>query len=409
MKSKFLIVFITLIVSNTIFSQTELKVGDLAPDINITDYISNTPKDKSFKNKFIVLEFWATWCGTCLDEVPKLNKLQENFKSKKDFVFVSITYEKPEKVLRTLKRIPFNSMVVSDQTEKTRKNFIEKKDGYFALPTTILIDNKGVVKWIGTPSELNDVLLNKFVNGEELKESDNSNSNKIMDPIFIQPSEERITDIAYKTINNEATQYSFTLLDGNKSEMRNNFKNLNEEGSCFYLNTSLNSILADLSCTFEFQIILPENLKEKNFSLFYKNKSFFNEKEALKDIKENLLKSLQLNENIVFNNSEVYVLKIKDKAKLEEVKNETVSKNGINKTHFLFSNVDINSVINLIGVVNKIIVRDETNLKGKYEFILKRTSLEATIKDLEVYGLTLEKSNGKVKFYEYKEVSQSKK
>jgi uncharacterized protein (TIGR03435 family) len=408
MKSKFLIVFITLIVSNTIFSQTELKVGDLAPDINITDYISNTPKDKGFKNKFILLEFWATWCGTCLDEVPKLNALQENFKSKKDFVFVSITYEKPEKVIRTLKRIPFNSMVVSDQTEKTRKNFIEKKDGYFALPATILIDNKGVVKWIGTPSELNDVLLNKFVNGEELKESDNSNSNKIMDPIFIQPSEERITDIAYKTINNEATQYSFTLLDGNKSEMRNNFKNLNEEGSCFYLNTSLNSILADLSCTFEFQIILPENLKEKNFSLFYKNKSFFNEKEALKDIKENLLKSLQLNENIVFNNSEVYVLKIKDKAKLEEVKNETVSKNGINKTHFLFSNVDINSVINLIGVVNKIIVRDETNLKGKYEFILKRTSLEATIKDLEVYGLTLEKSNGKVKFYEYKE-SQNKK
>ena len=114
MKNKILLIIITLLGSNVASSQNELVVGKMAPNINITDYIFNTPSDKNFKNKFILLEFWATWCGPCLEEVPSLNKLQEKFKSKKDFVFISITNEKPDKVLRTLKRIPFNSIVVSD-------------------------------------------------------------------------------------------------------------------------------------------------------------------------------------------------------------------------------------------------------------------------------------------------------
>jgi thiol-disulfide isomerase/thioredoxin len=406
MKSKFL--FITLIVSNILFSQTELRVGDIAPDITITDYISNIPKDKSFKNKFILLEFWATWCGTCLQEVPNLNKFQENFKSKKDFVFVSITDEKPEKVLKTLKRISFNSMVVSDQTKKTHKNFIETKEGSFSLPTTVLIDNKGIVKWIGTPFELNDVLLNKFINGKELKKSDQSLSNVPPAPVFRQSNEEQLTDIAYKTIDNKGTQYSFILLDGINESGTTNFNNLNDEGSCFYLNTYLNSILSDLIGVPEFQIILSENLKKNNYGLFYKHKDFNNEKEAKMEIKENLLRCLNLNESIVFKDSEVYILTIKDKTKLEEVKNETGVKDGMNKTHFLFSNVNINSVINKIGIEYKVIVKDETGLKGKYDFILKRNSLDETIKDLEVYGLTLNKSNEKVKFYEYHDVSENK-
>ena len=172
--------------SNSLFSQTELKVGDNAPTINITDYISNIPSDKNFKNKFILLEFWATWCGPCLEQVPHLNKLQEKYKLKKDFVFLSITDEKPEKVLKTLKKVPFNSIVISDQTRKTLKDFVEKKYGFISLPTTVLIDNKGIIKWIGSPFVLNDIIIDKFINGKELKASDNSISNRPPPPRIIE-------------------------------------------------------------------------------------------------------------------------------------------------------------------------------------------------------------------------------
>lgn len=401
MKNKILLIIITLLGSNVASSQNELEVGKMAPNINITDYIFNTPSDKNFKNKFILLEFWATWCGPCLEEVPSLNKLQEKFKSKKDFVFISITNEKPDKVLRTLKRIPFNSIVVSDQTGKTFKNFIEDKDGSYSIPKTILIDNKGIVKWIGSPYDLNDLILDKFINMKGLSVLDNSINNRPPDPIFIKPSEEKITDIAYKMIYNEATLYSFTLLNGNKNEFNMNFNNLRAEGLYFDLNKNLISIISNLSNVLESQIILPENLKEQNYSLFFKNKNFITENESKLDIKINLLKSLHLTENVIHKNTDVYVLKVKNKNKLEEIINETEVKNGYNGTHFLFSNVDIDVTIKSISFYYKIIIKDKTNLKGKYDFILKNNSLEDMIKDLEIYGLSLDKINEDVEFYKY--------
>lgn len=401
MKNKILLIIITLLGSNVASSQNELVVGKMAPNINITDYIFNTPSDKNFKNKFILLEFWATWCGPCLEEVPRLNKFQEKFKSKKDFVFISITNEKPDKVLRTLKRIPFNSIVVSDQTGKTFKNFIEDKDGSYSIPKTILIDNKGIVKWIGSPYDLNDLILDKFINLKGLSVLDNSIKNRPPDPIFIKPSEEKITDIAYKMIYNEATQYSFTLLNGNKNEFNMNFNNLRAEGLYFDLNKNLISIISNLSNVLESQIILPENLKEQNYSLFFKNKNFITENESKLDIKINLLKSLHLTENVIHKNTDVYVLKVKNKNKLEEIINETEVKNGYNGTHFLFSNVDIDVTIKSISFYYKIIIKDKTNLKGKYDFILKNNSLEDMIKDLEIYGLSLDKINEDVEFYKY--------
>lgn len=401
MKNKILLIIITLLGSNVASSQNELVVGKMAPNINITDYIFNTPSDKNFKNKFILLEFWATWCGPCLEEVPSLNKLQEKFKSKKDFVFISITNEKPDKVLRTLKRIPFNSIVVSDQTGKTFKNFIEDKDGSYSIPKTILIDNKGIVKWIGSPYDLNDLILDKFINMKGLSVLDNSINNRPPDPIFIKPSEEKITDIAYKMIYNEATLYSFTLLNGNKNEFNMNFNNLRAEGLYFDLNKNLISIISNLSNVLESQIILPENFKEQNYSLFFKNKNFITENESKLDIKINLLKSLHLTENVIHKNTDVYVLKVKNKNKLEEIINETEVKNGYNGTHFLFSNVDIDVTIKSISFYYKIIIKDKTNLKGKYDFILKNNSLEDMIKDLEIYGLSLDKINEDVEFYKY--------
>jgi peroxiredoxin len=170
---------------NQSFSQIKLKVGDKVPSLNITNYLQNVPTDKNLENKYILLEFWATWCTTCLAEVPNLNKTQERFKDRKDFVFVSITDESPEKTKKTLEKVKFNSIVVSDQTKKALNDFVvEDEKGTYTIPKTFLIDDKGILRWIGNPFLLNDVVINKFLKGEEIVESDNSVSERPPAPTF---------------------------------------------------------------------------------------------------------------------------------------------------------------------------------------------------------------------------------
>jgi len=184
MKKSLLVLFLFL-VSSQIFSQLKLKVGDKAPKLNITDYLQNEPKNKNFEKQYVLLEFWATWCTTCLAEVPNLNKLQEKYKKNKDFVFISITDESPEKTKKTLERVKFNSVVVSDQTKKALNDFVVDNDqGSYAIPKTFLIDNKGIVRWIGEPYILNEVVIEKFLKGEEILASDNTVSNRPGPPTF---------------------------------------------------------------------------------------------------------------------------------------------------------------------------------------------------------------------------------
>ena len=65
--------FAILLFTSYLYAQEKLIVGDKAPKINITDYVLNVPKDKNLENKYIILEFWATWCAPCLNAVPHIN------------------------------------------------------------------------------------------------------------------------------------------------------------------------------------------------------------------------------------------------------------------------------------------------------------------------------------------------
>lgn len=59
-----------------------LTIGDTVPDITITNvynYPSSTIRLSDLKGKLVILDFWATWCGGCVQSMPKLNALQRRF------------------------------------------------------------------------------------------------------------------------------------------------------------------------------------------------------------------------------------------------------------------------------------------------------------------------------------------
>ncbi len=125
------------------------EIGKLSPPLHVTEFILNEPDDKSIQGNFLVLDFWATWCGPCIQSVPHFNDLVEEFSDRGDVMFMSLSDESREKIERTLKRIEFKSVVATDVTRQSLRNF--KVEG---IPATFVIDPDGIIRWMGHPNRL---------------------------------------------------------------------------------------------------------------------------------------------------------------------------------------------------------------------------------------------------------------
>lgn len=145
-------------------AQSSVALGTKINELKFTDYVQNISDQDAFKGKFKVLEFWATWCGPCLKAVPHLNELKESFNDHKNLIFLSISYEKPEVMQKTLGRLSFKTAVVSDQTQTVFESLGVKQAGVIRIPQTFIVDNNNVVRWKGKPSELTHELINGILN-----------------------------------------------------------------------------------------------------------------------------------------------------------------------------------------------------------------------------------------------------
>jgi len=110
-------------------TQVEIQLQDLyGADVNISD----------FRGKIVFLNFWATWCPTCVVEMPSMEKLHRKLKDK-DFALVSISLQDPAaEVKRFFKQNELTFTALLDSTGKTVPGF-----GIRAIPTTLILDKTG--------------------------------------------------------------------------------------------------------------------------------------------------------------------------------------------------------------------------------------------------------------------------
>jgi len=69
-----------------------LSIGDTVPDITITNvynYPASTIHLSDLKDKLVILDFWATWCGSCIHGFPKMDSLQKKFSNKLQIILVN--------------------------------------------------------------------------------------------------------------------------------------------------------------------------------------------------------------------------------------------------------------------------------------------------------------------------------
>jgi peroxiredoxin len=128
------------------FHERVVNVGDSAPDFTVKTDTGRTVSTSDFGGKLLVLNFWATWCVPCIQEMPSLNEFQRAT-SDSGVVVLGVNVDKDERAYRDF----LSKAKVSFLTARDPSNKINADYGTFKFPETYVIDAKGNVvrKYIG--------------------------------------------------------------------------------------------------------------------------------------------------------------------------------------------------------------------------------------------------------------------
>jgi cytochrome c biogenesis protein CcmG, thiol:disulfide interchange protein DsbE len=134
------------------------RIGSNAPDFTVQD-TQNKITLSQFRGQVVVLNFWATWCPPCVEEMPSLVEMQRRLKTK-GVTVVAVSMDVDENAYkRFLKDHGVNLLTVRDPDQKSNALY-----GTFKFPETYIIDRNGVMrrKFIGavdwTEPEIADFL-----------------------------------------------------------------------------------------------------------------------------------------------------------------------------------------------------------------------------------------------------------
>jgi cytochrome c biogenesis protein CcmG, thiol:disulfide interchange protein DsbE len=143
----------------TTIHETVIGVGDTAPEFTVTTDQGQRITPTSFGGRLLVLNFWATWCPPCIEEMPSLDRFSREL-APSGVVVLGVSVDKDEKVYRefvTRSRIGF-------QTFRDPESRINEDYGTFKYPETYVISATGTVlrKYVGpetwdTERMLNDI------------------------------------------------------------------------------------------------------------------------------------------------------------------------------------------------------------------------------------------------------------
>ncbi len=121
-------------------SQTT-AIGAIAPEIELAGPDGKAISLSSLRGKYVLLDFWAAWCGPCRRENPNLVKVYANYKNKGFEIFQVSLDRTHEEWVRAIKTDKLNWIHVSDL--KYWNSIAAKKYGVQSIPASFLLDPEG--------------------------------------------------------------------------------------------------------------------------------------------------------------------------------------------------------------------------------------------------------------------------
>ncbi len=124
--------------ADKILRSLRVDSGRTAPDFSVRTVTGDSLTLANFRGKFVLLDFWGTWCAPCRQEIPNLINVYNTF-SRDDLLVIGLAKDDPEKLKNYMKEkeIPYPNALANDK--------ILKSYGIFAFPTTYLIAPDGII------------------------------------------------------------------------------------------------------------------------------------------------------------------------------------------------------------------------------------------------------------------------
>ena len=119
-------------------------VGEIASDFSLPDSRGNIVNLSSYRGKVVFLNFWATWCGACRGEMPSLESLYRELKSRSDFELVTVNVDEQgwNTISPFLKNNGYDIPVLSDAGNRVSSSY--RVSG---IPATFIVDRDGRIVW----------------------------------------------------------------------------------------------------------------------------------------------------------------------------------------------------------------------------------------------------------------------
>ncbi|RZL20117.1 MAG: TlpA family protein disulfide reductase [Pedobacter sp.] len=143
------------------------KVGDRLPELtisNVINYKESILKLADFKGKLVIIDFWATWCASCLKSMPKLQAIQKLYNDK--VKIISVTSEPKEVVNKFFKKTSNEELRNLDLTIVTDDRLLKQMFRHQILPHIVWIDRDGVVSSITSSKEVSIINIQTMLDAK---------------------------------------------------------------------------------------------------------------------------------------------------------------------------------------------------------------------------------------------------
>jgi thiol-disulfide isomerase/thioredoxin len=127
----------------TIKYQPAMLPGGDPVNFTLVDTAGNKVSLSDFRGKFVVIDFWATWCAPCQEELPSTQKLLQDMAGNDKVVFIFVSFDKDEEMWK--QRIEDDGLTGVNLIAGDKKEELKSIFGLEGIPHYTWINSKGVI------------------------------------------------------------------------------------------------------------------------------------------------------------------------------------------------------------------------------------------------------------------------